>query len=72
MNSLMGMESGGSKGSFGTHDGAVKTIAMTALNIQSDLRYKFVNLQVVQSKSGHNNHLNRWTEVPYRRTKEPG
>ena len=29
MNSLMGIESGGSKGSFGTHDGAVKTIATT-------------------------------------------
>ena len=66
----MGMESGGSKGSCGTHGGAVKTIVMTALNIQSDLRYKFVNLQVVQSNSVHN--LNRWTEVLHRSDKEPG
>ena len=68
----MGMESGGSKGSFGTHGGAVKIIVMTVLNIQSDLRYKFVNLQVVQSNSVDNNYLNRWTEVLYRRTKDPG
>lgn len=27
----MGIESGGSKGSFGTHGGAVKTIAMTGV-----------------------------------------